>query len=79
MSQSVIMRKQKKGGARRAPKKLALEPICWIGRLCRREIKSYWTLRLKWVKTPFRVILRSRMTPPIPVLTALAHEKREKY
>jgi hypothetical protein len=30
--------------------------------------QPYWTLRLKRVKTPFRLILRNGMTPPIPVL-----------
>ena len=34
-----------------------------------REIKPYWTTRLKRVRTPFRLILRNGMTPPIPVLT----------
>lgn len=34
-----------------------------------REIKPYWTSRLKKVKTPFRLVLRNGMTPPIPVLT----------
>ena len=34
-----------------------------------REIKPYWTVRLKRVKTPFRLVLRNGMTPPIPVLT----------
>jgi hypothetical protein len=32
-------------------------------------IKPYWTSRLKKVKTPFRLVLRNGMTPPIPVLT----------
>jgi hypothetical protein len=34
-----------------------------------REIKPYWTSRLRKVKTPFRLVLRNGMTPPIPVLT----------
>jgi len=34
-----------------------------------REIKPYWTLRLRRVKTPFRLVLRNGMSPPIPVLT----------
>jgi hypothetical protein len=34
-----------------------------------REIKPYWTIRLKRVQTPFRLVLRNGMTPPIPVLT----------
>jgi hypothetical protein len=34
-----------------------------------REIKPYWTTRLKHVQTPFRLVLRNGMTPPIPVLT----------
>ena len=34
-----------------------------------REIKPYWTTRLKRVRTPFRLVLRNGMTPPIPILT----------
>jgi hypothetical protein len=34
-----------------------------------RKIKPYWTIRLKRVRTPFRLILRNGMNPPIPVLT----------
>jgi hypothetical protein len=34
-----------------------------------REIKPYWTSRLSKVSTPFRLILRNGMNPPIPVLT----------
>ena len=34
-----------------------------------REIKPYWTSRLGKVTTPFRLVLRNGMTPPIPVLT----------
>ena len=34
-----------------------------------REIKPYWTSRLLKVKTPFRLVLRNGMNPPIPVLT----------
>jgi hypothetical protein len=34
-----------------------------------REIKPYWTTRLKRVRTPFHLVLRNGMTPPIPVLT----------
>lgn len=34
-----------------------------------REIKPYWTSRLKKVKAPFRLILRNGITPSIPVLT----------
>jgi hypothetical protein len=34
-----------------------------------REMKPYWTSRLKKVKTPFRLVLRNGMSPPIPVLT----------
>ena len=33
-----------------------------------REIKPYWTLRLGRVKTPFRLILRNGMRPPVPQL-----------
>jgi len=33
-----------------------------------RDIKPYWSTRLKRVKTPFRLVLRNGMTPPIPVL-----------
>jgi hypothetical protein len=34
-----------------------------------REIKPYWTSKLRKVSTPFRLILRNGMSPPIPVLT----------
>jgi hypothetical protein len=34
-----------------------------------RETKPYWTVRLKRVETPFRLVLRNGMTPPIPVMT----------
>jgi hypothetical protein len=34
-----------------------------------REIKPYWTKRLKKVKTPFRLVFRNGMHRPIPVLT----------
>jgi len=33
-----------------------------------REIKPYWTRRLRGVTTPFKLVLRNGMTPPIPVL-----------
>jgi hypothetical protein len=33
-----------------------------------REIKPYWTSRLSKVSTPFRLVLRNGMNPPIPVL-----------
>ena|ERR1700679_3471477 len=34
-----------------------------------REIKPYWTSRLSKISTPFRLVLRNGMNPPIPVLT----------
>jgi hypothetical protein len=34
-----------------------------------REVKPYWTSRLRRVTTPFRLVLRNGMSPPIPVLT----------
>jgi hypothetical protein len=34
-----------------------------------REIKPYWTSRLSKIGTPFRLVLRNGMNPPIPVLT----------
>ena len=34
-----------------------------------REIKPYWTRRLKAVTPPFRMVLRNGMHPPIPVVT----------
>jgi hypothetical protein len=34
-----------------------------------REIKPYWTRRLRKVRTPFKLVLRNGMNPPIPVLT----------
>ena len=33
-----------------------------------REIKPYWTRMLQGVTTPFKLVLRNGMTPPIPVL-----------
>jgi hypothetical protein len=34
-----------------------------------REIKPYWTSRLSKVKTPFCLVLRNGMIPPIPIVT----------
>ncbi len=34
-----------------------------------REIKPYWTTRLSRVTTPFKLVRRNGMSPPIPVLT----------
>lgn len=34
-----------------------------------REIKPYWTRRLKAVTPPFRLVLRNGMRPPVPVVT----------
>ena len=34
-----------------------------------REIKPYWTKRLKSVRVPFKLVLRNGMNPPVPVLT----------
>jgi hypothetical protein len=34
-----------------------------------REIKPYWTERLAAVRTPFKLILRNGMNPPVPQLT----------
>src|SRR5947207_3079018 len=34
-----------------------------------RQIKRYWTERLRKVSVPFRLVLRNGMNPPIPVLT----------
>jgi len=34
-----------------------------------REIKPYWTRRLRAVKTPFRLVLLNGMNPPVPVVT----------
>jgi hypothetical protein len=34
-----------------------------------REIKPYWTSRLRKVSTPFRLVLRNGMNHPVPVLT----------
>ncbi len=34
-----------------------------------REIKPYWTSRLKGIRKPFRLVLRNGMTPPVPVVT----------
>jgi hypothetical protein len=34
-----------------------------------RDIKPYWTKRLGKVTTPFRLVLRNGMRPPVPVVT----------
>ena len=34
-----------------------------------REIKPYWTKRLKRVRVPFKLVLRNGMNPPVPVVT----------
>jgi hypothetical protein len=34
-----------------------------------REIKPYWTSRLSKVRTPFCLVLRNGMSPPIPIVT----------
>jgi hypothetical protein len=34
-----------------------------------REIKPYWTKRLAAVKTPFVLVMRNGMTPPVPVVS----------
>ena len=34
-----------------------------------REIKPYWTSRLRAVTVPFRLVLRNGMSPPVPVVT----------
>jgi hypothetical protein len=34
-----------------------------------RQIKPYWTKRLRAAKTPFRLVLRNGMTSPVPVVT----------
>jgi hypothetical protein len=34
-----------------------------------REVKPYWTSRLRRVTIPFRLVLRNGMTPPVPVAT----------
>ncbi|MGH8226695.1 MAG: hypothetical protein ACREU3_02130 [Steroidobacteraceae bacterium] len=36
-----------------------------------REVKPYWTKRLKRVGRPFKLVLRNGMNPPVPVLTVL--------
>jgi hypothetical protein len=34
-----------------------------------REIKPYWTARLRATPVPFQLVLRNGMLPPIPVVT----------
>ena len=34
-----------------------------------RDIKPYWTNRLRKVQAPFRLVLRNGMNPPVPVVT----------
>jgi hypothetical protein len=39
-----------------------------------REIKPYWTDRLKSVTAPFELRLRNGMNPPVPEVTVLIHK-----
>jgi hypothetical protein len=39
-----------------------------------REIKPYWTIRLKRVTVPFELRLINGMNPPIPEVTVLIHK-----
>ena len=34
-----------------------------------RECKPYWTKKLSELQTPFRLVLRNGMRPPVPVVT----------
>ena len=43
--------------------------VAGVKRIEYREIKPYWTNRLRKVRTPFRLVLRNGMSPPIPVVT----------
>jgi hypothetical protein len=45
------------------------EIVAGTKRIEYREIKPYWTSRLRKVRTPFKLVLRNGMNPPIPVLT----------
>ena len=39
-----------------------------------REVKPYWTKRLKSVTTPFELRLLNGMNPPVPEVTVLIHK-----
>jgi hypothetical protein len=39
-----------------------------------RQIKPYWTKRLKSVTTPFELRLLNGMNPPVPEVTVLIHK-----
>jgi hypothetical protein len=39
-----------------------------------RQIKPYWTERLKTVTVPFEFRLRNGMNPPVPEVTVLIHK-----
>jgi hypothetical protein len=43
-----------------------------------REIKPYWTTRLKRVTVPFELRLINGMNPPIPEVTVLIHKVTKK-
>ena len=44
------------------------EIVAGTKRIEYREIKPYWTKRLKRVRVPFKLVLRNGMNPPVPVL-----------
>ncbi len=41
-----------------------------------REIKPYWTKPLAAVKTPFRLVLRNGMRPPVPIVTVRINRRK---
>ena len=43
--------------------------VARVKRIEYRDIKPYWTERVRKVRTPFRLVLRNGMSPPIPVVT----------
>jgi hypothetical protein len=50
------------------------EIIAGIKKIECREIKPYWTKRLKGVAVPFELRLINGMNPPIPEVTVLIHK-----
>ena len=49
-----------------------------------RAMKPYWARRLEGIETPFVLVLRNGMTPPVPVLTVridrvVRNSRRREY
>jgi hypothetical protein len=53
------------------------EIVPGVKRIEYRDIKPYWTNRLREVRTPFRLVRRNGMSLPIPVVTVRVDRSRQ--